>query len=358
MPVSYRLIAPHELDAALTDTWRAIQAKSAALASPYFCPEFTRLVASVRDDVRVVVIEDGVRAIGFFPHQRSFLGMGKPVAGALSDYHGVIAEPGSGWSIEGLMRAAKLSVWAFDHLVGETHKFEPGVTGCAASPQIDLAAGYQRYTQARRDAGSDYIRKAEGLARKLGREVGDLRFTLHEAETEAMEKLIRWKRGQYRQTGITDTFSVGWTGELLNRIAHTQTAEFAGMCSVLRAGDQIIAVHVGMRSCSVLHYWFPAYDPEFSKFSVGIILLLRIAEAITGAGVRTIDLGKGDEQYKRRLMTGAVELGHGFVELPSLLASARHLRRAAETRAARGGLGVALRLPLKVLRRIERVFAG
>jgi CelD/BcsL family acetyltransferase involved in cellulose biosynthesis len=78
-----------------------------------------------------------------------------------------------------------------------------------------------------------------------------------------------------------------------------------------------------------------------------------MAEALAGDGVRTIDLGKGDSQYKQRLMTGAVELCEGAVELPSFLASARQLRRKAEAHAARGGPAAAMRLPLKVIRRIE-----
>lgn len=355
MSVTYRLIAPDELDAPLMDAWRAIQSKSKAFASPYFCPEFTQLVAGVRDDVRVVVIEDAARTVGFFPHQRSFLGMGKPVGGPLSDYHGIIVEPECEWELDAVLRTANLSVWAFDHLVGDVRKFEPHVTARAPSAQIDLSAGYERYAQGRRDTGSSYIRKTEGLARKLGREVGELHFTLHEAENRVMEQLINWKRDQYRRSNIVDAFSVAWTVELLNRIACTQTAEFAGICSILRAGDRIVAAHMGMRSRDRFHYWFPAYDPEFGRYSTGIILLLRMAQALTGNSVRTIDLGIEDAQYKQRLMTGKVELLEGFVEMPSLLARARQLQRAAEAQVARGGMAMALRLPLKAIRRLERL---
>jgi CelD/BcsL family acetyltransferase involved in cellulose biosynthesis len=355
MTVNYRLISPDELDATLMDAWRAIQSKSNIFASPYFCPEFTRLVAGVRDDVRVVVIEDAARPVGFFPHQRSFLGMGKPIGGPLSDYHGVIVEPDCEWDLDALLRAANLSVWTFDHLAGDVRKFGPHVTSRAPLAQIDLSGGYERYAQARRDAGSSYIKKTEGLARKLAREVGELRFTLHEAESGVMEQLIKWKREQYRRSNIVDTFCEEWPAELLNRIAHTQTAPFAGICSVLRVGDRIVAAHMGMRSRDTFHYWFPAYDPQFARFSTGIILLLRMAQALAGNPVRTIDLGIQDDQYKQRLMTGTGELLQGFVELPSLLARARQLQRAAEARAARGGLAAVLRLPLRAVRRLERL---
>lgn len=353
MSITYRLIAAHELDATLIDAWRSIQAKDHALSSPYFCPEFTQAVSQVRDDVRVVVIEDAGRPVGFFPHQRSAFGRGGPVGGPLSDYHGVIAEPNSAWDLRALMRAAKLSVWTFDHLVGDIGKFDAYVTARATSPQINLTPGYQQYAQGRRDAGSDYIKKTEGLARKLGREFGELHFTLHETKSGALDQLIRWKRDQYRGAKLTDVFGVPWTGKLLARIAHARSAGFSGVCSVLRVGDRIVAAHLGMRCREVLHYWFPAYDSEFAKFSTGIILLLRMAETLAGDGVRTIDLGKGDAQYKQRLMTGAVELREGAVELPSFLSSARQLQRMAEARAARGGLAAVMRLPLKAIRRIQ-----
>jgi len=304
--------------------------------------------------VRVIVIENDGRVAGFFPCQRSFLGMGKPVGGALSDYHGVIAEPAGEWEIEPLLRAAKLSDWNFDHLVDETQKFYPYVIAQSTSPQIDLSVGYSQYVRGRRDAGTDYIKKTEGLARKLGREVGELRFTLHETGGEALEQLIRWKSAQYRQVRSPDAFAVHWTRDLLHRIAETNTDKFAGVCSVLRAGERIVAVHMGMRTAHVLHYWFPAYDPEFAKYSTGIILLLRMAEALAAMGVRTIDLGEGRSKYKERLMTGEVPLQTGFVELPSLLSVARRMRRKAETLTTREGMPAILRLPFRVIRRIER----
>ena len=126
-----------------------------------------------------------------------------------------------------------------------------------------------------------------------------------------------------------------------------ECAGFAGTCSVLRAGDEIVAVHAGMRSRSVLHWWFPTYDPRYAAYSPGILLLLRIAAAAAALGIGKIDLGKGDARYKRSLMTGAAPLREGCVELPSLAATARRLRRLAEASAP-------WQLPLRALRRLER----
>ena len=109
MSVGYRLIALNELDAALVEAWRSIQRVEERLESPYFCPEFTRLVGSVRDDVRIVVIENDGRPVGFFPHQRAPWGRGKPVGGPLSDYHGVIAAPGSDRPVTATYTAKKIA---------------------------------------------------------------------------------------------------------------------------------------------------------------------------------------------------------------------------------------------------------
>lgn len=75
-------------------------------------------------------------------------------------------------------------------------------------------------------------------------------------------------------------------------------------------------------------------------------------QALAGSGARTIHPGKGDEPYKQCLMTGAVELREGYVELPSLIANVRQLQRVAKAHAARSGMAATLRLPLRVIRRI------
>ena len=334
MSVDYRLIAAHELDTGLVAAWRSIQEREPRFESPYFCPEFTRAVGTVRDDVRVVVIENDGRPVGFFPHQRAAWGRGSPVGGPVSDYHGVIVAPQAEWSVPELMRAARLSVWSFDHLVDTTGRFAPYVTASAASPQIDLAA---------LAPAPDFARKA----RKLAREVGELSFSVHDASAATLERVFEWKSDQYRRTGQTDAFAVRWTGELLRRLMVIEACGFAGACSVLRAGDEIVAVHAGMRSRSVLHWWIPTYKPAYAAYSPGILLLLRIAAAARALGIQRIDLGKGDARYKGSLMTGAAPLREGFVELPSLVATVRRLRRAAESRAA-------WQLPLRALRRLER----
>jgi len=355
--LTYRLIGPSGLDSTLVRRWHEIRASDPAYDSPYFCPEFSQAVGRVRDDVRIAIAERDNRPVGFFPHQRSFAGMGRPVGGPFSDYHGVIVERGVEWDMESMMQTAGLSVWAFDHLAGPIDQFNGSIRGRAASPQIDLSLGFEHFAKERREAGSDFIRKTQGLARKLEREVGALRFVLH--EPAALVQVIQWKSAQYRRTnpsGVDLVFSRAWTSALLREIVDTQTEEFSGVCSALYAGDKLVAAHMGMRSRHHLHYWFPAYDPGVSKYSPGSILLLRLAEAALENKLHVIDLGKGDSQYKRALTNRSVLLAEGAYERPSVLSLARQLGRAAEAGAAGGGaIGALMHLPVRAARRLERL---
>jgi CelD/BcsL family acetyltransferase involved in cellulose biosynthesis len=93
----------------------------------------------------------------------------------------------------------------------------------------------------------------------------------------------------------------------------------------------MVAAHFGMRSRNIWHYWFPAFDPAYEKFSPGITLLLKMAQAAQGLGISVIDLGKGNQAYKQRLMNRAIPLAEGFVEVPSLISAARAVKRRSET---------------------------
>ena len=353
MSANYRLLTPGELDPKLLGAWRAIQSADPTFESPYFCPEFTQAVGRVRSDVRVVVIEHGGHPVGFFPHQRSAFGVGRPVGGPLSDYHGVVAARDVDWDLRDLMRAARLSLWSFDHLAGSDPRFDRYATGRATSPQADLGGGYEAYLKERR-AASDQIVQAERKARKLTRELGEPAFALHDPDPDALQTLMSWKRAQYLRSGITDALAAPWAGALLREIARVQGAQFAGALSTLRVGGRLIAAHMGMRSRTMLHYWFPAYDPDFGKYSVGLVLLLRMAGALAAAGVRTIDFGKGDDRYKQAAMTGAVELREGAVELPSLATAARRARRELETWVRRSPFAGIARIPGRWLKQLER----
>lgn len=333
--------------------WSEIQQAEPSLASPFFRPEFVQAVASVRDDVAVGLVEESGQAAGFFPFQRTWGRAGRPVGEPLSDFHGLIARQACAWNAENLIRACGLTVWRFDHLLADQGTFRAYHQVETPSPFVDLSAGFQAYQEERRRAGSGEIARIQASIRAAERQVGPLRFEFHTTEDRVFETLVRWKSEQYRSAGCTNVFAFPWAVQLLERIRRQQSPLFSGVLSALYLGDRLAAVHLGMRSAGVLHYWFPAYDPALGRHSPGRICLLEIAKAAAAQGVQRIDLGKGMEPYKSRLMSGAISLAEGIVECGALRRALgrrwRNTRRLAQASmfGAPARLAAALTRPLR-----------
>jgi CelD/BcsL family acetyltransferase involved in cellulose biosynthesis len=81
-----------------------------------------------------------------------------------------------------------------------------------------------------------------------------------------------------------------------------------------------------------LSSWFPAYDMRFARYSPGLSLHFKMAEAAAAAGVRYLELGKGDERYKQSLKSGDLWVGEGWVDRPSAAAAVRRVTRAPRRR--------------------------
>src|SRR5262249_87540 len=146
-----------------------------------------------------------------------------------------------------------------------------------------------------------------------------LHFEAHTTEESVFAAMIRWKSEQYGRTRATNVFAFPWTLRLLERVLAQSGAGFRGMMSALYAGPHLAAVHPGLCSHGVLHWWFPTYDPAFGQYSPGLVLILEAAKAAQSLGIRRIDLGKGDLDYKRRLMSGAAPIAVGRVVVQPLL---------------------------------------
>jgi CelD/BcsL family acetyltransferase involved in cellulose biosynthesis len=305
-----RALTPHHLAA-----WAEVVRSTPSLASPYFTPEFTLAVAAVRADVEVAVLsEQGVPA-GFFPFQRGPDGVGRPVAGRLSDFHGVVARPGADWDGLALVRACGLRAWRFDHLLAEQTPLQPFHWATAPSPYVDLAGGFEAWRQRHRTRGSREVENLLYKARKAVRLAGPIRFELRSADDRAFEALLRWKGRQYRETGAPDLTAIPWVTGLLDHLRRQRTAGFEGVLSSLHLGDRLAAVHLGLRTPGVWHYWIPAYDPELAIASPGRICLLELLRAAAEAGAGRFDLGRGSEPYKYHLASGATPVAQGAVDL-------------------------------------------
>jgi CelD/BcsL family acetyltransferase involved in cellulose biosynthesis len=305
------------MDQTLMEDWRRLQQSNPELSSPYFCPEFTTCVASARSDVEIAVIREGGRPVCILPYQREQPHGGAPVGHPLSDYHGLICSPHFRIDPRAILRSCSLRTWRYNHLPASQAGFRAYHSSMAVSPVIDVSKGFDRYfdgVKRQSNECSNAIRKTRNLAR----DHGQVSFDYHVPDRGLLDMLIAWKSEQYRRTGAKDRFAMSWFRRVVENVFQCQTGLFAGVLSVLCAGTVPVALHFGMRAGNVWHYWFPAYDLRYAKYSPGIVLLLKMAEVAPSMGIGRIDLGKGDAvRYKEAMKSYTVPLAVGCVELPS-----------------------------------------
>jgi CelD/BcsL family acetyltransferase involved in cellulose biosynthesis len=205
--------------------------------------------------------------------------------------------------VEQMMKVANLDVFAF-HAMSQVDPslkcFEFTELG---SHFLDLSDGWDAYHQWARK-NSVAIKRQKQKTRKMGREIGPIRFEFDCQDTDVLESLIELKRGKYQRSNTFDILSVDWASNLLREIRDIDQPGFKGLLSAIYAGDQLVAAHFGMLTDDILHYWFPVYDPQFHRYSPVTELLLEVAREACDRGVSKLDLGYGDDEYKFRFCNG------------------------------------------------------
>ncbi|PHS17450.1 MAG: hypothetical protein COA78_03125 [Blastopirellula sp.] len=318
------VINANHLTEPLVSAWSKIQSASFAYSNPSFCPEFTQAIAKVRDDVEVGVMVSNDQPVGFFPFQRSPNNAALPVGSVLTDMHGFIVADDIPWSADWLLRECGLVAWEFDHLVASQHQFEPYFKCVEDSPYMDLSHGYDEYIKERKRASASTIKRARAKSRKIEREVGPLRFTLHDSNPEMFSQIIQWKRQQLAEMNYVDMYKSEWVINALQEICTVQTHNFSGIISTLHAGDQLVAAMIGMQTPQVISSWIPTYNTAFSKYSPGMLLHLEQAKFAADLGIQRIDLGRGLNQMKTSLGSASIPVALGAIDCRPLNRLIRH----------------------------------
>ena len=348
------VIPGRELTPDHVSRWFELQKGNLQLASPCFCPEFTQAVSAVRNDVFIGLMKQAGEIIGFFPFQRGRMRTGRPVGGALCDYQGVIAANQAVWSPGDLLAGCGLICWNFDHLIVEQAQFRPHHEALAEAYFVDISAGFEAYAERMREEGSSLMRKHAQAIRRIERDLGPLRFEPDVNDADVLEKLLQWKSAQYRRTGLVDVFSFAWARRLLAQILRTRAQRFSGILSALYADNRLVAAHMGMRSSTVWHWWFPSYALEHQQYSPGMILLVEALRYAEKLPARILDLAKGDAFYKDRLRGESRLVATGRVERPSVATWLKRLYRGTEVSIRHSPLLPLARVPGRRIKSKER----
>ncbi|MBI4566713.1 MAG: GNAT family N-acetyltransferase [Planctomycetes bacterium] len=342
-----------DMTSSLWARWRSLQNENEELNSPYFNADFARIVAAVRDGLFVAVLGPRAEPQGFFPYQRRRFGFGDPAGSRLSDFHGLIARRDLYCDVPELMRACRLVSWEFHALLASQAAFAPYHARTTESHYLDTATGLEGYEAGLRQAGSSQPRKLRVFRRKANEAFKKVEFVAHVSDVRVLDTLLAWKSRQYRSVGAIDNWSFPWMRELIYRIHAAQGDDFAGMLSALYFDGELAAAHMGMRSRDAWHWWFPRHAEKFEKYFPGLLLLYLAIEHAPRLGVRRIDLGYGDEEFKRRLRSGFIPVAAGRIEIPSLVLSVKRWRDGLESWVRRTPLLPVLRIPGRLVKGLE-----
>jgi CelD/BcsL family acetyltransferase involved in cellulose biosynthesis len=345
-----RAVAFDALTASELDAWHAIRAANPGLDSPYFHPDFARVVHETGNPVTVLVGQgaDG-QITSLLAGHRDGATL-RPVGWPGADFQGPIAAPATPLRPEELLIAGIRS-FEFDHLLEPGPAFDPWIDSREASPYVDTTGGLDGYLGRASKSGKDNMGQARRRAAKAEREHGPVRFAADVVDPEALRRVIELKRAQYAATGVRDYFDVPERQVLLHKLLHTREPAFAGVLSTLHIGPNLVAAHFGIRSEQVLHWWFPVYDPDFAALAPGWILLRELVTAAPQLGIARIDLGRGDDEYKRRAKTGETTVCRGMVSRSSMAMVLRRTRRSVVSAAKASPLAPGLRQVVRTLRR-------
>jgi CelD/BcsL family acetyltransferase involved in cellulose biosynthesis len=299
-----RSVAFDELSTDALARWSQLQDDDPALDSPYFHPFFTAAVAATDRTVRVILGEESDGEItSFLPlqvHGRTATAAGYPAA----DFQGPICVPSLPLDLPGTLDALGVGVIRFDHLRDGVTGVDTAVTARRVSPFIDISGGEEGYRSRASRAGRDNLAQARRHARKAERVHGEYRFVANSRDPGLLDQVIELKRRQYHATGARDYFADPAHRHLLEQLVRNDPAQERTMLSAIYAGEHLLSAHFGLRHRGVLHWWFPVYDPDFAGLAPGWLLLRALIQSGPELGLERIDLGRGEDEYKRRAMTG------------------------------------------------------
>jgi CelD/BcsL family acetyltransferase involved in cellulose biosynthesis len=319
---SRRLVAdvvrPAELAAADIAAWRAMQAAEPAFASPLLGPDFAMAVGGVRADARVAVFRQGGETVGFLAHHRRPSGFARPIGAPFCDYHALVCDPGAALDVGEALAAAGLGRLRLTGLVDPFGQFEAAVAERTLAHRIILADTGQNYLDALRAASQNRFKNHRRYRRAMEQDLGPVRLVAHDADPTAFNRLMAWKRRQIAESGVHDFLGADWAVTLMRRLHAARGGAFEGLMVSLYAGDRLVAAHFGVRLGDWFHPWIGAFDPALKAYSPGLVHQIEAIGAMSGLGLRTYDLGAGNDHWKQMFAMDHIEVGSGLATATSL----------------------------------------
>lgn len=309
--VQVTVIRPDELGPRERQLWLAYQQLSLVTLSPYMSFTFTQIVSRYRASARVAVIENDGAIQAFLPFEISENKIGNPIGHPMNDLQGFIGSNTAIINAKSVIRKAGLRGWRFDHAPATQESLSPHhhEGTLVHAPVVDISSGYQAYVESHTRPGAKRIAEKQ---RSLQRRLGPVSLEWQSSDEGHLKQLIAWKSGKYG--GTQRLFSEEPSPlSILQDLAVSDSEECAGIVSVLYAGEQAVAIHLGLRGPMGLYSWMPSYDSELSRYSPGLLMWMPLMEAAAARDIPRLDLGYGQHSYKFDLANDSYPVAGGAV---------------------------------------------
>jgi CelD/BcsL family acetyltransferase involved in cellulose biosynthesis len=309
------VVRPRDLGTSEAALWWSFQHSTPAALNPFMSLTYVQVVDRFRTNARIAVVEDHGQIEAFLPFELGAHGVGMPIGYPMNNLQGFI---GSGLPVDArwVVKQARLRGWRFSSVPVDQRALAPfhyeGTT--VPCPVIDLTKGDLSHISVRRKA-----------RRALELQLGTVSLEWNSTQPAQIDRLIEWKSRKYY--GTSQLFSDPTARSIVEELATSNGNDCRGVVSVLFAGAQPAAVHLGLLGPRSLVGWFMSYDPALSRFAPGLILWLPLAKAAEERAISQIDLGAGQDTYKFGLSNDSYMVAGGAVWVSRPEAAARKIYR-------------------------------
>ena len=315
-----RLHKFEELTAQQIAGWRRLLSTDPAFDSPLLTPEFAETVSKIRDDAFIAIVEaaGSVRAV-LAVHVRPG-GLARPLGAPFSDYSGPIIDPSSDISLHTILRLVGIA--AYQSAACIVPGIVDGDLNTAASEGDDISHVIRSETdpsadllETQRARHSKRFKNFRRLSHQFEREVGPIRIEWGKPDRPTIEHLLDLKGRQFRQSGLVDLTTASQARRFLDAISDSEHAFLVGVWTE----DRLVSAHFGIRIGNRFHPWIAAYQPEWSAYSPGNLLLMNVLQHWNAIGLECYDLAAGHDHYKKyfsnasRTTRPAIAFGSGLV---------------------------------------------
>lgn len=294
------------------NAYHCLRAKQSNFASPFFDPSFAQLINDLRQDVTIATLEDDNGLLAFWPMHLGIGQTARACGGPFFDYNGPIVRQHAKINAIQMLETAGIAEYKTSGMM-VCDQVKAGPILLCSSQRTDLTAGWSDFLTAQSACHPKFFKNMRRLNRKLEKDFSEVTFQFDNRNRADFDQLIQLKRRQFAQTGRHDVLAPKWVSKMLNALWNGYCAHTKTNFSTLHVDGKMMAAELNLRSGDLLHGWLVAYDPEFSKYSPGNLLLHKMLETMPEQGLVTYDAGIGSEHYKKYFSNQQIPVGSGVL---------------------------------------------